>query len=919
MQSLPSALTRFLFCILIGMGFLGFAEAQQSPPQASPPLGEMATGAIEQEAAFLVGSKKFGEAAPLLAELISRLAESTNPQIQTRLEGYRYFLGLGYVFSDNWPGAIEAFANFLGHHPKSNRVSKVRALYAEALMQGGQFTDAAEEYKTLLAAHLPDTERISLLEKLAFSLMRGGKSSDAIPVLLDLLQRSRHEKQREQSVVLLAQAYIESNQAAKVIELLPKLLTRAPRARLNIDFNLALLNGGDKMFAAEQYVLALLFYHLTLPPRQMIEWSERLEESLLGERDAAIQSSQYERVANINRQIQETQAARAMIEEMKDFSEEHKMRLAQTYFSSQRFYEALWTFWDLFKKYPKSRMAEDSCFGAFSLAGQLDQDAKAKEAGLHYMEAFPEGKYWEDVSMQLGQVFMRNKEYPMAIAFFTEVLSTRPEHSQRDHLLFLLGFSQFQEEMFAEARANFQTLRQEYPQSKYQPEAHYWTGMTYLFEGNYPEALDVFDTFLADDSSGPLRIDAAFRRAVCLYALERYPEAAAALSTYVREYPVSAVTPEAYNLLGDSLGAIGRLEEALAAYRKVEDTAARQSQTDYATFQVGRIFEELEQFDEMEKWFDRYLKRYGTRGDHTQAVYRRGLALQEQGKTQEALDSYWESVKQYGNDPGAIGIDNILDTYVHQEDAKSLPDKLRSAIAEAERQEQRSLALRLHRVLATVDEGASPPVVKEEDLALASPAVQLWIGKLSEKSERHLSESAYKAILKDYGRTQWAPAAWLQLARLAFAEMDWKSASEASEQARNIAPLDMTAAEATMLLGDISFAQKEYPTAIARYEEVLQVKDWRGALWPESLYRIGESLLAEGRNKEAYAYFQRIYVLYAHYTDWTARAYLQCVEISQELGLKGDAMRTLGEMLGNDSLRTTKEYATAEQRLKDLQ
>ena len=52
----------------------------------------------------------------------------------------------------------------------------------------------------------------------------------------------------------------------KVVELLPDMLTKAPRARLSIDFNLALLNGGDKMFAAQQDVLALLFYNLVLPP-----------------------------------------------------------------------------------------------------------------------------------------------------------------------------------------------------------------------------------------------------------------------------------------------------------------------------------------------------------------------------------------------------------------------------------------------------------------------------------------------------------------------------------------------------------------------------------------------------------------------------------------------------------------------------
>jgi hypothetical protein len=46
---------------------------------------------------------------------------------------------------------------------------------------------------------------------------------------------------------------------------------------------------------------------------------------------------------------------------------------------------------------------------------------------------------------------------------------------------------------------------------------------------------------------------------------------------------------------------------------------------------------------------------------------------------------------------------------------------------------------------------------------------------------------------------------------------------------------------------------------------------------------------------------------------------MRCAEISEKLGLKDDAMRTLGEMLANQSLRSTSEYVSAEKRLKELQ
>jgi hypothetical protein len=50
--------------------------------------------------------------------------------------------------------------------------------------------------------------------------------------------------------------------------------------------------------------------------------------------------------------------------------------------------------------------------------------------------------------------------------------------------------------------------------------------MTFLFQDNYKDALDGFGRFLEKSNDGKLYEDASFRKAVCLYGLEKYPEAA---------------------------------------------------------------------------------------------------------------------------------------------------------------------------------------------------------------------------------------------------------------------------------------------------------------------------------------------------------------------------------------------------------
>jgi tetratricopeptide (TPR) repeat protein len=354
----------------------------------------------------------------------------------------------------------------------------------------------------------------------------------------------------------------------------------------------------------------------------------------------------------------------------------------------------------------------------------------------------------------------------------------------------------------------------------------------------------------------------------------------------------------------------------------VEDCAVKQSQIDYAALQVGRVYEQLEQFKEMEDWFGRYLEKYGITGDYTQAIYRKGFALQAQGKSKDALDTYWLAIEKYGNDPKAMGIDIIFDAYCEEFRALngSYPfDVVRSAALTATQQEARSAALRCARALAQMNAPDDRSALTRADIEAASPAVLLWMAQVAAKNDPALAESAARAAIERFGPTQWTGEAFLRLGDIAFERRDWKEAESAFNKAIRNSPANLIAARATMRLGDAQFAQARYDEAIKRYEEVLQVKEWKGELWPEALYMVAESLKSQGKEKEAYAYYQRIYVLYPHYKDWTAKAYLRCAEISEKLGLKDDAMRTLGEMLANQSLRSTSEYVSAEKRLKELQ
>jgi tetratricopeptide (TPR) repeat protein len=269
-----------------------------------------------------------------------------------------------------------------------------------------------------------------------------------------------------------------------------------------------------------------------------------------------------------------------------------------------------------------------------------------------------------------------------------------------------------------------------------------------------------------------------------------------------------------------------------------------------------------------------------------------------------------------------MGIDIIIDAYCEEFRAlNGLPpvDLIRAAALTANQQNERTRALRFERSLAQMNAGGDLAPFTPADVEAGSPAVLLWIAQVASRADPALAESAARATIDKFGPTQWTGEAFLRLGDLAFEKRNWKQAETAYNKALTNSPMNEIAARATMRQGDAQFAQAHYDEAIKRYEAVLQVKEWKGPAWPEALYMIGESLKNQGKEKEAYAYYQRIYVLYAHFKEYTAKAYLRCAEISEKLGLKDDAVRTLGEMLANQSLRATSEYVSAEKRLKELQ
>ena len=896
--------------------------------QNAPSLDNLPTAQLRNQVEMLLLAKRYNELIVPLTEYLKRLEEVSDPAQENERERLTYSLAYCYFAIGQDEKTIEHFQNYLEKFSEKNptRTGLALDILANSYFGLGKYDEAGPLFEKIINRKFTTPERIREARALlADCYVLPGNWQKAIPYLQQALLDKSDLDFFGRCVVYLCQGYIETDQVEKVFELLPDLEQSGSVARYSVAFNMAVLRGADRLFQEGRVDLALPLF-LTVAPKRLIEnWLVEETDLARGRREAAKNLAGEVGAPMIiaaNERLRRLEKEQKLLAEVPSYDEELLHRIAQAYFRQSRTWEALWIYESIMVDFPESAHGEEAAYAGFALAASLGLLERAADFGSQYLERFPNGKYFDDVAHQLAQIYLEMRRFPGVIEVARVVLDKRPNSLFADRLLFLSGFSLFQEEKFEQAAEMFAEVRKRYPTSDVLPDADYWKAMTLLFRAEYPQALAAFRDVSASFPDTIVGVDARFRAAVCLYALEKYSEAKAALESFVEKYPRSPQIAEARILLGDIAGNEGALDEALTHYRAVEGLTLNQGQIDYANLQIARVLETQEKFEEMESSLRKYLEKYGTMGLYSEAIYRIGLAQRAQNKPEALIETYRSAINKYGNDRMAIGIDMILRDYIAEyARQRGIPPETeaRTELARARSLGLKTLAQRWEMALDQIHKDfkiglPSKPELKPELLDDASAATMVWIGRCAlEAGEKGLAREAFERSLREFPDSEWNEEALLSLARASRAEKDFESANEYYEKLRALFPSSESAALALEEQAQMLIEQNKFRDGIALLELILEVKEWRGEIWARALYQIGQAKLSIGETAEAFAYFQRVYVLYAGYPEWAAKAYLASSQCLKILGKNSESIATLAEFVSKEDFQGLPEYAQAEE------
>ncbi|MEM8601622.1 MAG: tetratricopeptide repeat protein, partial [Bacteroidota bacterium] len=328
-------------------------------------------------------------------------------------------------------------------------------------------------------------------------------------------------------------------------------------------------------------------------------------------------------------------------------------------YERRRYDPALRAFLELLDAYPASthRGEASRMLGeAFAALGQFD---RAREyADLAEVLGTPTEELAAEVDFQDAYALYTEGDFDAAADVLYEVYTGAPRGPRAAEALFWAADAAFRHgqagnpRAFAIAERNAQLYLQRFPLHRLADAGRYVLGWTYFKQGNYTQAADAFETFLAayqmnlTREAVPYAADARLRLADSYFALGRYDFA-------IANYSLVRGRGEDYALFqtAQARNAQGDLPAALTVYDRLLAEFPQSALKPEARFARAQVLFQSEQYDPAIDAFRALADDLPNHPLAAKALYTVGDAYYNSDRLPDAEDSYRAVLRRYPDSP----------------------------------------------------------------------------------------------------------------------------------------------------------------------------------------------------------------------------------------------------------------------------
>ena len=202
---------------------------------------------------------------------------------------------------------------------------------------------------------------------------------------------------------------------------------------------------------------------------------------------------------------------------------------------------------------------------------------------------------------------------------------------------------------------------------------------------------------------------------------------------------------------------------------------------------------------------------------------------------------------------------------------------------------------------------------KPEDLS--APLLAFLGDHLRKRGVIDKAMQCYNRLAQTFPKSDFVDFAYVGLGDLAFEQKDYPQAEKYYTRGKDELP-GMKYPNALMGVAKAQFMQGNFKDPEKPLTEIVGTKEWKGELTAEALYWLGKCAFAQKDFAKAVNYYQRIFLSFGKFPDWSIKGYVEAAECFKALGEPDKAKAHLEE--GRDYLKKRKlESGPLMQQIKD--
>ena len=560
----------------------------------------------------------------------------------------------------------------------------------------------------------------------------------------------------------------------------------------------------------------------------------------------------------------------------------------------------------------------------------------------YWVEEFPDGAFLESVEYWMGMAYLFTGDFESALASFENLIETNPGSIYFKEAQFRRGVSFFGLGEYPVAREIFTKWVAEAPGHPLQPEAHVFLGDLDAIDAEVESALSNYAKVELLGGSQAFVDHGYFESASLLIANRRFGEHDRLLEQYLERFPETSSAAEAVLRLAEANIERGRIREAFNYYEQGIEGFGNRSDAD----QVDMIIDAWwgadaivrSEYGQTKEFIEKLL---GDESFRSRILYNRVEQIgyfSENGQLSRALqneltirqplyEALVKRTKQDQNNEGrALELEDYEGLSVYLDDAKAkfeqLPESLPKDYFTGLREKALSegmapLALRLWRVLnQRAGLEVSPEEVGPAEVEIASPASLVWLATIEAKTDPITARGILLQVVEEIPQSGVVGDALFELGRL---EMELAYFDEAAEYFGRVLDEYFNndhAKRAAILRADSYRNARRYEEAIDAYSLIINQREWRGELWAEATFKIGLCFLQLNEIGKAQGFFERTYLAYSGYPEWSGKAVLESGDLLESKGDVESAKNTYEFFLNSPTSAESPLLEVVNQRIR---